>query len=162
MSHFKKSDDKLMLLILPRLEQFIRRFSKNDLSEFQLELAIFFKEKHNYALAYIALAEAIVSKVAEIQKYDVQKKQDRDLAKIEISKIDNNLYYKVYESVKIFEIILGQHRFGKFHGIREKGLRSVSWQTSFSSGGPQTEFSRNLGAKLKCLFSQRFNSSPGL
>jgi len=81
LSHFKKSDDKLMLLILPRLEQFIRRFSKNDLSEFQLELAIFFKEKHNYALAYMALTEAIVSKVAEIQEYDVQEEQDRNLAK---------------------------------------------------------------------------------
>ncbi len=29
--HFKKSQDKLVILILPRLEQFIKRFSKNDL-----------------------------------------------------------------------------------------------------------------------------------
>jgi len=98
-SHFKKSDDKLMLLVLPRLEQFIKRFSKNSLSELQLELADFFKEKHNYALSYIALAEAIVSKVAEIQGYNVHEKTDRDDAKQEISEIDNALYHKVYKDV---------------------------------------------------------------
>jgi CRISPR-associated Csx2 family protein len=98
-NHFKKNEDRLVLLFLPRLEQFIKRFSKKSLSEFQLELADFFMEKHNYALSYMALAEAIVSKVTEIQGYDVQEKSDRDKAKQEISQIDNDLYHKIYKDV---------------------------------------------------------------
>jgi len=98
-SHFKKSKDKLVILFLPRLEQFIKRFSKNSLSEFQLELADFFQEKHNYALSYMALAEAIVSKVAEKKNYNVQERGDREKAKREVSEIDNDLYFEVYRNV---------------------------------------------------------------
>jgi len=78
---FKNNEDKIISLLTPRFEKFIKRFLKNSLSEFQFELAKFFSEKNNFALAYIALAEAIVTYVCEKKNLDANKKEDRDKAK---------------------------------------------------------------------------------
>ena len=65
LKYFSENENKIIRLVAPRFEHFIKRFSKNSLSEFQLELAKFFSQKHNFALAYIALAEAIVTSLCE-------------------------------------------------------------------------------------------------
>jgi len=81
LKYFSENENKIIRLITPRFEQFIKRFSKNSLSEFQFELAKFFSQKHNFALAYIALAEAIVTSICEKKGLDANIKENRDQAK---------------------------------------------------------------------------------
>jgi CRISPR-associated Csx2 family protein len=81
LNYFSENENKIIRLIAPRFEKFIDRFSKNSLSDFQFELAEFFGEKNNYALAYIALAEAIVTYICEKENLDENNKEARDKAK---------------------------------------------------------------------------------
>ena len=81
LTHFDQSKNKIINLISPRLKRFIKRFDTNKQSDFQYELASFFAEKNFYSLAYIALAEAIVTDICERLKRDVNNKNDRDSIK---------------------------------------------------------------------------------
>ena len=81
LNYFSENENKVIKLISPRIESFVKRLSKNTLSDFQFELAKFFAEKHNYALGYIALAEAVVTKVCEKRDLDTNNKDDREKAK---------------------------------------------------------------------------------
>jgi len=81
LKYFSENENKITRLVAPRFEHFIKRFSKNSLSEFQFELAKFFSQKHNFALAYIALAEAIVTSICEKKGLDANTKENRDQAK---------------------------------------------------------------------------------
>jgi CRISPR-associated Csx2 family protein len=90
LKYFSENKNKIIRLITPRFEQFIKRFSKNSLSEFQFELAKFFSEKNNFALAYIALAEAIITNLCETKGLDANKKEDRQSIKDELYDIFKN------------------------------------------------------------------------
>ena len=92
------SNNKVVKLLSDELIEFVNRLNKTKHSDFQLALSEWFCEHKHYALGYLALIEAIVSKVCEVKGYDVTNKDDRDLAKKEISTIDKDLYYKVYKS----------------------------------------------------------------
>jgi len=90
LNYFSENENKIIRLIAPRIEKFITKLSKNRLSDFQFELASFFAEKHYHSIAYIALAEAVVTKVCEKRDLNTNDKNDREQAK-------NILYkYKSY------------------------------------------------------------------
>jgi len=78
LSHFDQSENKIINLISPRLKQFVNRFYTKKQSDFQYKLASFFAEKNFYSLAYIALAEAIVTDICERLNKDINSKNDRD------------------------------------------------------------------------------------
>jgi len=92
----KKSENNIVRLISPDIEEFIKRLDKDKISEFQLELAIWFCENRNYALSYIVLVEALVTKVCEEQGFDLHSKDDRNRAK-------DNLYNGNDEISKIYK-----------------------------------------------------------
>lgn len=81
LDYLTKNDNKIIKLISPRLKNFTKELDKNTLSDFQFALAKFFADKNNYSMAYIALAEAIVSKICEKNKLDETYKEDRETAK---------------------------------------------------------------------------------
>jgi len=82
LDYFSKNENKIIALLSPRIEKFIKRFAKKNLhSAFQFELAKYFGEKHNYALGYIALAEAILTYICEKKELNKHNKDDRDKAK---------------------------------------------------------------------------------
>ena len=64
---FKKSDNKIIKLISKDLESFINRLDKKPLSNFQITLTQWFYENKNYAMSYIVLAEAIITKLIEVK-----------------------------------------------------------------------------------------------
>ena len=81
LDYLTKNDNKIIKLISPRLKNFTKELDKNTLSDFQFALAKFFADKNNFSMAYIALAEAIISKVCEKNKLDENFKDNRDKAK---------------------------------------------------------------------------------
>ena len=95
----KQNHNPILNLLWPEVISFIKSLNKDKLSDFQLAVAKWFAEHKNYALGYMALSEAVVSKVCEIKKYKIDDKSSRDRAKKEISSIDKSLYFDVYKSV---------------------------------------------------------------
>jgi len=81
LEYFEKNELKVIKLLSPRIEKFIVDLSAKSLSDFQFKLAKFFADKNNYALAYIALAEAVVSYICEKRGLNVNSKDGRDEAK---------------------------------------------------------------------------------
>lgn len=61
--------------------KFANRLNKDKISQFQLELAKWFKENKNYALTYLALTESIVTKICEVSNLKETSKEDRNTAK---------------------------------------------------------------------------------
>lgn len=89
------SDNKVVKLLSNELIDFVKKLNKKKHSDFQLSLSEWFCEHKHYALGYLALIEAIVSKVCEVKGYDLLKKSDRDKAKKEISSV-NKIYILKY------------------------------------------------------------------
>ena len=95
----QNSKNPIIALMSDEIIKFIKRLNKDRLSNFQLELANWYYEHKHYALSYIALAEAIVSKMCEIKKLNISSKNDRDKCKKEIWTVNKDLYKKVYKNV---------------------------------------------------------------
>jgi len=81
LNYLEENDNKIIKLISPKVKEFIKQLNKNNLSEFQFAIAKFFADKNNYALAYIALTEAVITTVCEKKNLDVNDKDDREKAK---------------------------------------------------------------------------------
>lgn len=81
LDYLSKNNNKIIKLISPRVENFIKELDKDTLSGFQFALANFFADKNNFSMAYIALAEAIISNVCEKNELDETYKEDREKAK---------------------------------------------------------------------------------
>ena len=81
MDLFEKADNRMLRLISKDLSQFVNRFNIEKLFKFQLELAIWYSENNNYAMAYISLAEAIISCICEKEGLDPTDRDDREEAK---------------------------------------------------------------------------------
>ncbi len=77
----EKSPNPIVKLISPDISSFIKRLDKQKTSQFQLELARWFYENKNYALSYIVLLEALVTKECELNNADIHNKDNRDEAK---------------------------------------------------------------------------------
>jgi len=77
----KDSKSPIVKLLSGDIVDFIQRLDHKDISRFQLELTKWYFENKNYALAFLVLAEAIVSKECENLAYDVQNQESRNEAK---------------------------------------------------------------------------------
>ena len=79
----QNSDNKIVNLLSNDIIKFVERLNKERMSDFQYELAKWFHENQQYALSYMALVEAIVSKNAELIGVDRETMdyRDKDLQK---------------------------------------------------------------------------------
>ncbi len=64
----QKSDSKIIQLLSDELEVLAQRFDQKRQSDFQFALAKWLYESKNYALSYIALYEAVITKSCELSK----------------------------------------------------------------------------------------------
>lgn len=78
---FETHQNKILNLIAPDIKTFITMLNKPKLSDFQFEVAKFYSERHNFALAYIALAEAVITHICEKKGFKTDDKQSRDNVK---------------------------------------------------------------------------------
>ncbi len=92
LSTLEKSNYFITKTILKDLIEFVARMDKKYLSDFQLEMAKWFRESKNYAMSYIVLTESIVSRVCEIEGIGLESEQDRGEAKKQLS---NKSEYKL-------------------------------------------------------------------
>ena len=78
---FEKSHHKIIPLVAKELRHFVERLSIEDTARFQFELAHWYAENKNYAMAYITLVEAAIT--AECQNLGLNDalEQDRNQAK---------------------------------------------------------------------------------
>jgi len=108
LNKLNKSDNKIIKLLSSEIEQITKRFDKSTQSQFQYELAKWLHESKNYALSYIALYEAIISKVCETKNYDINNHKMREEAKRRVdypyNKYFNNMVNGKTNSNSISEI----------------------------------------------------------
>ncbi len=86
--------------LLPGLDGFIGKLtSAKTESIFQYNLSIWYYEIKNYALSYIILSEAIITKICEIKKTDTKDFDARKTAKNTIKGYEFNKVNEIYENV---------------------------------------------------------------
>ncbi|BDY11962.1 TIGR02221 family CRISPR-associated protein [Hydrogenimonas cancrithermarum] len=78
---FEQSSHRLVPFVAKELRDFVEYFHIEDLAVFQFELARWYAENRNYAMAYITLAEAAVTALCEREGIDPVGKENRERAK---------------------------------------------------------------------------------
>jgi len=87
------SKNKIIKLLAPEVLKLVEELNQDKLSNFQYVLAKWFYKNKNYALSYIALYEAIISKSCELKGYDLNEHNLRENAK---KSIGNDKYGKYF------------------------------------------------------------------
>ncbi|MDR2034019.1 MAG: TIGR02221 family CRISPR-associated protein [Helicobacteraceae bacterium] len=84
----KAADNRLLSLLSDDVIGLVGRLNKTELSSFQYEISKWFCENNQYALSYLALHEAIVTKACEL-KYPDESSEDEELRrKVKMENID--------------------------------------------------------------------------
>jgi len=102
----ENSNNKIVKLLSKDVLEIVNRLNKDKMSDFQYELAWWFYENKNYALSYMALAEAIITKTCELKFPDAnaEDKYVREDAKRNIDYPYSRLYFSYKDRDTISEI----------------------------------------------------------
>jgi len=92
------SHNRIIQLLSNDLIALALRLDKPTQSAFQYELALWLYENKNYALSYIALYEAIITKVCEVMGYDLHNHLEREEAKNHVDHPYNQYFNTKYEN----------------------------------------------------------------
>ncbi len=79
-----ESDNKVIKLLAGEVIKLVDELNLERMSDFQFALAKWFHSNKNYAMSYMALAEAIVTKTCEIKGYNSTEEEGRKEAKAHI------------------------------------------------------------------------------
>ncbi len=95
------SENKIVKLLAPEILKLVEELEQDRESDFQYTLAQWFYKNKNYALSYIALYEAIITKSCELKNYDVNNHDLREEAKKSIGddKYGKHFYTKHDDSI---------------------------------------------------------------
>lgn len=147
MDNFIFNSSPIIRLVSKDLMAFVNRFGKfkeNELAKFQFELAKWYNENSNHAMAYITLAEATVTAVCEVHNYDSSNKDDRK----EAQKIlfNYNTWNKGYpkELQKIGET------YSRINNIRNNIAHKLTGSSRRSKSSPQNSV-ENLSNYISIL-----------
>jgi len=97
------SENKIVKLLAPEILKLVEELDQDKDSDFQYNLAQWFYKNKNYALAYIALYEAIITKSCELLSYDIEDHKKREEAKRSIGddKYGKFFYTKYNDSISV-------------------------------------------------------------
>ena len=97
------SENKIVKLLAPEILKLVEELEQDKDSDFQYNLAQWFYKNKNYALAYIALYEAIITKSCELLSYDIEDHKKREEAKRSIGddKYGKFFYTKYNDSISV-------------------------------------------------------------
>jgi len=86
-----ESKNKVIKLLAEEVIALVDELDKEKMSDFQYALAKWFYKNKNYAMSYMALAEAIITKACEIKGYDIKSQEGRTAGKdyMKITKYDD-------------------------------------------------------------------------
>lgn len=79
-----ESNNKVIKLLAGEIVKLVNELNHERMSDFQYALAKWFYNNKNYAMSYMALAEAIITKTCEIKGYDTVSEEGRKEAKLHI------------------------------------------------------------------------------
>ncbi|HFU74664.1 MAG TPA: TIGR02221 family CRISPR-associated protein, partial [Arcobacter sp.] len=104
--YINQSNNKIVKLLSQDVLDMIEKLNKDKMSDFQYELALWFYDNKNYALSYMALGEAIITKTAELKLSDEDStdKDVREEAKRRIDSPYDKYYWHYKEKDTISEI----------------------------------------------------------
>jgi len=91
--HLENSQNRIIKLLAPEIVKLVEELEHEKVSGFQFALAKWLHNNKNYALSYIALYEAIITKSCELKKYDINDHDHREEAK---RRIGNDKYGKYF------------------------------------------------------------------
>jgi len=99
----ENSENKIVKLLAPEIVRLVEELDKENESDFQYKLAQWFYKNKNYALSYIALYEAIITKSCELSNYDISNHDLREDAKRSIGndKYGKYFYTKYDDSISV-------------------------------------------------------------
>ena len=99
----EKSENKIVQLLAPEILQLVEELDQERESDFQYTLAEWFYKNKNYALSYIALYEAIITKSCELSNFDIANHNLREEAKRSIGddKYGKYFYTKYDDSISV-------------------------------------------------------------
>ena len=80
-NRLKQSNNKIVVLLAPYIVTLVEQLHCEKKSHFQFNLSKWFYKNKNYAFAYLALYEAVISKSCEFKEYDVNDHLKREEAK---------------------------------------------------------------------------------
>ncbi len=83
----ENSQNRIIKLLAPEILNIVKRLDREKMSDFQYELAYWFYDNKNYALSYMALAEAIITKTCEL-KLPEENFEDKDVREEAKRRID--------------------------------------------------------------------------
>lgn len=94
-----ESENKVIKLLSGEVVKLVDELDHDKMSDFQYALAKWFYNNKNYAMSYMALAEAIITKACEIKGYDIKSREGREAGKdyMKITKYDDDFSPK-YEN----------------------------------------------------------------
>lgn len=116
----KKSNSPIVRLLSNDILEFVSRLNQPETSKFQLELAKWYVDSKNYALAFLVLTEALVSKECENQGLKVTQKNHRAIAKEALySRKDNDKAGKTYHTISRIRNAIA-HQTGKSIDIQRE------------------------------------------
>lgn len=114
LAKLQKTDNKIIKLLSGDIDLLAKRFDKEQQSDFQFELSKWLFEGQNYALSYILLYEAIITKSCELKgDLDCSSHDDREKAKKSLGddKYGKFFYTKYSDSIsKIRNTIVHQNK----------------------------------------------------
>lgn len=102
----ENSQNRIIKLLAPEILKLVERLDRDKMSDFQYELSLWFYENKNYALSYMALAEAIITKTCEL-KLPEENSEDKDVREEAKKRIDtpyDKFYWKYGDKDTISEI----------------------------------------------------------
>jgi CRISPR-associated Csx2 family protein len=87
-----ESDNKVIKLLASEVTALVDELDHEKMSDFQYALAKWFYNNKNFAMSYMALAEAIITKACEIKGYDIKSREGREAGKdyMKITKYDDD------------------------------------------------------------------------
>jgi CRISPR-associated Csx2 family protein len=99
----ENSENKIVKLLAPEIVRLVEELDKERESDFQYILAQWFYKNKNYALSYIALYEAIITKSCELSNYDISNHDLRENAKRSIGydRYGKYFYTKYDDSISV-------------------------------------------------------------
>jgi hypothetical protein len=99
----ENSENKIVKLLAPEIVRLVEELDQERESDFQYTLAQWFYKNKNYALSYIALYEAIITKSCELSNYDITNHNLREDAKRSIGddKYGKYFYTKHDDSISV-------------------------------------------------------------
>ena len=77
----QSTSNPIVKLLAPEILKIVDELNYEKMSDFQFALAKWFHKNKNFALSYMALAEAIVTKTCELKNYDTSTEDGRKEAK---------------------------------------------------------------------------------